>query len=282
MAVRAQRLSAGRATAVRLITVLALFSFSFMFLIVAAEASGVISVEPTGSPNDPPPSEAAREGAAAPGEAVHFAGALAVIAVGATGLIALLISPSRAGSSYQVLSAAIGLLAVVAIVGDPDNYGGQAGIVDPLFVLLGVPPLIAGLVAARWHDRREWRLARPLLLLAAIAVVPLLAYGVDQALMQRNTFPPTADPHHQAHWFAMATFAFVVPLVVATAALGAPGWRLGAVAASVGTMAVAVSSIANPEAASSFGRLAGGAALLWAVAVLAVVVRSRRAAAIVT
>lgn len=282
MAVQAQRLSAGRATAVRLVAALALFSFSFMFIIVAAEASGVISVESTGSPNDPPPSEAAREGAAAPGEAVHVAGALAVIAVGATGLIALLISPSRAGSSYQVLSAAVGFLAAVAIVGNPDNYGGQAGIVDPFLVVLGVPPLVAGLVAAGWHDRRERRLARPLLFLAVIAAAPLLAYGSDQALMQRNTFPPTADPHHQAHWLAMATFAFVVVLVVATAALGARGWRLGAVAASVATMAVAVSSIANPTAASSFGRQPGGAALLWAGAVLAVVVRSRRAAAIVT
>ena len=122
-------------------------------------------------------------------------------------------------------------------------------------------------------------LARPLLVFAAIGVVPLLAYGVDQALMQRNTFPPSADPHHQAHWFAMATFAFVVVLAVATAAAGAAGWRLAAIVASVATIVVAAVSVAMPDAASSLGRTGGVAALLWAAGVLVVTARSRRRAA---
>lgn len=267
-------MSRGRAIAVRVLALVGLLSFSLMFVVVASEAAGVISMEPVGAPDDPPPSEAARQGATAPQEAVHVAGALAALAVGATGLIALVIRPDRAGSSYQVVSAAVGLLGVSPIVGNPDNYGGQAGAVDPAFVALAVPPLLAGLVGAPWREGVTRANTRPVLLLAAIALAPLVAFGVDQALLQRNTFPPTADPHHQAHWFAMASFAFVVVLVVATAALGATGWRLAATAASLSVVAVAVTSIANPDAASSFGRGWGGAALLWGAAVLAAVFSS--------
>lgn len=278
----AERIRGRRAAAVRVIAALALLPFSFIFVFVAADAGGVVAVEAVGSPDDPPPSEAAREGAAAPGEAVHVAGALAVVAIGATGLVAQLIRPSRAGSSYHVLSAAVGLLAAGLIVGNPDNFGGQAGAIDPALVVLAVPALVAGLLAAHRHDHGERMLARPLLVFAAIGVVPLLAYGVDQALMQRNTFPPSADPHHQAHWFAMATFAFVVVLAVATAAAGAAGWRLAAIEASVATIVVAGVSVAMPDAASSLGRLGGVAALLWAAGVLVVTARSRRAAAMAT
>jgi hypothetical protein len=217
----------------------------------------------------------AREGAAAPREAVHAAGALAVIAVGATGLVSLMFDPRATGRRYHVFSATLGMLAVIPIVGDPDNIGGQAGPIDPAFVVLGIPPLVAAILAPSRRDGAERRVVRPLLLLGAIAALPLLAFGVDQALMQRNTFPPTADPHHQAHWFAMAAFAFVVLLVVGTAALGAAGWRLAAASGAVAMAAVAVTSLGVADAASSFGRLGGGIALLWAVCVIAVGVRSR-------
>lgn len=93
--------------------------------------------------------------------------------------------------------------------------------------------------------------------------------------MQRNTYPPAADPHHQAHWFAMAAFAFVVAFVVATASIRATGWRLAAAVASLGVLAVAIASIADGDAASSFRLIGGIAAASWAAAVLGFVVTSR-------
>lgn len=251
-----------------------------MFVFVAAEASGVIKVRPEGSPQDPPPSSAAREGAAAPGEAVHIAGALGVVAVGATGLIGLLVRPGRTGSSYHVLSAVAGLLVAVALVGNPDNQGAQAGVVDPAFVVLAVPALVTGLLTLRRPDEVDRRAARPLLWMGGLAALPLLLYGIDQGLMQRNTFPPIADPHHQAHWFAMSAFAFVVPLVVGTAGIGAAGWRVAAISASVVTIAVGLVSVAATEAASSLGRLGGAAALAWAIGVLLIAARERRERAV--
>lgn len=268
-------MSTSRKVAVRLLAVVSLLSFNFMFVFVAAEAAGVISVEPVASADDPLPSDAARKGAAAPDETVHVAGALAVMTIGATGVGALLIRPQRPGSSYHVLSAAIGLLSVLPIVGNPDNYGGQAGVVDPAFAVLAVPPLLAGVAAAPWRARATARVSRPMLILAAIGALPLVVYGIDQALMQRNTYPPVADPHHQAHWFAMAVFAFVVALVVATASIRATGWRLAAAVAALGVLAVAIASIADGDAASSFGRIGGVAAAIWAAAVLGFVLTSR-------
>ena len=51
-------------------------------------------------------------------------------------------------------------------------------------------------------DRTTWELLQSLL-------SPAAWYGVDQALLQRNTFPPTADPHHNGHWWVMAIVAFI-------------------------------------------------------------------------
>jgi hypothetical protein len=159
-------------------------------------------------------------------------------------------------------------------VGDPDNVGGQAGTVDPAFVILAVPALIAGVVAAPWRAGLG-RVSVPLLVLAAIAAVGLIPYGVDQALMQRNTYPPTTDPHHQAHWVTMAVFAFSVVVVVATAAIRGRGWRLAASVAAAGVLAVGVASIADGDAASSFGWLGGAAAVVWSIALFGFVFTAR-------
>lgn len=170
-------MTTSRKLTVRLLALVSLLSFNFMFVFVAAKAAGVISVEPVASADDPPPSDAARKGAAAPDETVHVVGALAVIAIGATGIGALLIRPQRPGSSYHVLSAAMALLAVLPIVGNPDNYGGQAGAVDPAFSVLVVPPLLAGVAAAPWRARATARVSRPMFILAAIGALPLVLSG---------------------------------------------------------------------------------------------------------
>lgn len=79
-------LTRGRKAIVRLLAVVGFLSFSFMFVLVVADALGAISSEPVGSPDDPPPSAEARAGASAPGEAVHVVGALGVVALVGSGL----------------------------------------------------------------------------------------------------------------------------------------------------------------------------------------------------
>jgi len=262
-------LTRGRKAVVRLLAVVGFLSFSFMFVFVVADALGAISSEPVGSPDDPPPSAEARAGARAPGEGVHVVGALGVVALVGSGLVGLIARPARAGSAYQVLAGVLGVLVVLPVVGDPDNVGGQAGVIDPAFLVLAVPPLLAATTARPWRSARPRRPMQPVFLaLAGLALVPGAWYGVNQALMQRNTFPPTADPHHQAHWFAMAVFAFVVILTVATGTLAARGWRLATGTAGLSVVVFGTASLADSAAASALAPLWAGAAVVWGVAVL--------------
>ncbi|HEX6581116.1 MAG TPA: hypothetical protein VF195_09625 [Actinomycetota bacterium] len=192
-----QPLSRGRTRAVRIVAVLGLLLFGSFFSIVALNTLGVVSSGAEGSPDDPPPSAEARFGAAHPGEALHAVGAVAVVVIGASGLVAMIVRPERPGHAYQVLAAMTGVLVTLSIVGDPDNVGGQASPIDPSLLLVTVPAVVAALLAAPWRRRGSddrWR--THLLALAAVGAIPAARYGIDQALIQRNTFPPTADPHH--------------------------------------------------------------------------------------
>ena len=87
--------------------------------------------------------------------------------------------------------------------------------------------------------------------------------------MQRNTWPPLADPHNQAHWIVMAILTFMVLPVVASAALSGRGWRLAAITVGVAAIAVAAASFLAPEAASALHPGWAVLSLLWELAVLA-------------
>jgi hypothetical protein len=259
---------------VRIFAVVALPLASLMFVLVLTESLGLLSIEVRGSPDDPAPSPEARAGAAAPGEAVHAAGAAGVLIIIASGLIVLLIRPERAGSAYQVLAASGGMVATTGIVGNPDNFGGQAGPLDPAFLVLAAPAIVAGVAARPWRAQPEEKVPRRLLIgLSVFAAIPAAYYGIEQGLIQRNTYPPAADPHHQAHWYAMSVAGFVTVLVVAVAATARKGWRVSAASGGFAAIMVGATSIISSEAASSLRLVWGPAALLWGAFVLAVVWR---------
>ena len=259
-------LGRGSRMTVRVLSVLGLITFSFLLVFVVSDAAGRVGteqmLEPAGSPE-------ARIGAERPGESVHLTGALAALLIGVTGLVGLTVRPERDGSVYQTAGAAVAILIAAFIVGDPNNVGGQAGPVDVVFVIMGLPPLAAAASARPWRTWRVNRPKRPRYLALAALSLPVLWYGIDQALMQRNTWPPLADPHHQAHWIAMAILAFMVPPVVASAALSGRGWRLAAITVGVAAIAVAAASFLAPQAASVLHPGWAVVALLWGLAVLA-------------
>lgn len=162
-----------------------------------------------------------------------------------------------------VLGVMAGLLLTLPLVGNPDDVGGQVSWIDPVFLILVVPSVVAVAVARPWSDWHSQPVRPRFVVLAAMAAVPAAWYGVDQALMQRNTFPPTADPHHNAHWWAMAVFAFAVVLVTAAAGLPGKGWRLGPRVAGMAAMAVGIVSILAPSSASALRPGWAIAAVLW-------------------
>lgn len=260
-------LSRSRRITIRVLAVLGLLTFNFMLMFVVGDALGRVGqdhqLEPAGSPE-------AQFGADHPGETVHIAGAAAAVAIGATGLIGLIIRPDRAGSAIQTGAAAVAVLMTVGFVGDPDNYGGQGLPIDPAFLVFALPPLAAAITAAPWRVWRRRALARPRLAVLASLALPAVWFGIDQGLMQRNTWPPLADPHHQAHWYAMSVLAFLIVLVVAGASLHGRGWRLAATTAGSAAAAIAVASLADPSSASALPAGWAAAGLAWSLAVLAV------------
>ena len=260
-------LGRGRRIAVRILAVLGLVTFSFILVFVVNDAAGRVGVEQN---LEEPGSSEARLGAEHLGEAIHLTGALAALVIGAAGLVGLATRPARAGSAYHTGAAAAAMLFATAVVGDPDNYGGQVGLLDPLFAVMALPPLGAALVARPWRTRQRNAGKRPRYLILAALALPALWYGIGQGLLQRNTWPPLADPHHQAHWHAMALLAFLVVLVVATAALSGAGWRLAPITTGLAAIAVAVASLIAPDAASALAPAWVVATLLWGLAVLTV------------
>jgi hypothetical protein len=256
----------GSRITVRVLSVLGLITFSFMPVFVVSDAAGRVGTEQI---LEPPGSREARIGAERPGEAVHLTGTLAALLIGGTGRLGLAIRPERAGFAYQTAGVAAAMLIEDFIIGDPDNYGGQAGPVDVAFLIMALPPLAAAASARPWHTWRVNRLKRPRNLALAALSLPVVWYGIHQTLMQRNTWPPLADPHHQAHWYAMAVLAFMVTPVVGSAALSGRGWRLAAMTVGLAAIAVAAASFLAPQAASVLHPGWALVALVWGLAVMA-------------
>jgi hypothetical protein len=267
-------LGPARRLAVRVLAVLALLAFNFMIVFVISDAASRVGGAEEGS--EPPGSAEARIGAEHPGEAVHLAGATAALVMGVSGLAGLVARPQRAGSATHAGLGAAAWLFAAAVVGDPDNYGGQAGVVDLAFVVLAVPALATALVAAPWRTWRRGR-GRPAFLVAALIGLPWLWYGVGQGLMQRHSWPPLSDPHHQAHWFTMSLVAGLILLLVAGAALPGRGWRVAGSTAGASAVVMAVVSLVSLEAASSLRTAWAIGALAWGLGVLVLTWRPPRA-----
>jgi len=206
-------------------------------------------------------------------EAVHLAGAISFMLIVAAGLIPQLIAPARNVAAFQLaLIAGIALMATAAIVGDPDNHGGQYAPFDITYLIFFAPLLLlAALHPARRDLLKAGRLRSPLLLIAAVIAVPLFVYGANQGLIQRNSWPPSSDPHHNSHWFVMAELAFAIPLAAGVAGLGSRGWQVVSWTVPATLTALGTVSVLFPNAPSSLG--IGWGALAIATATIFLVFR---------
>ncbi len=130
-------------------------------------------------------------------------------------------------------------------------------------LILVVPGIMAAVIATPWRSRSSG-MARPrLLALAGVAALPAAWYCVDQALLQRNTFPPTADPHHNAHWWVMAVAAAMAVLVLAGDALPSRGRPWGSLVAGAAAVAFGAASMLASSAASAVPTGWAVASVLW-------------------
>lgn len=255
----------GAAVATRIVAAIALLTFGFMLVFVIGNAASGAGVSEA---VELPRSEEARIGAEHPGETVHVVGAVAALLIGVVAIGGLLASPKRAGGATHSAAVAASMFLTVGIVGNPDNHGGQAGLLDPAFLLMALPPAALAVLGRPWRDS-HWRAPGNgrLLVLASLGGA-WIWYGIQQALMQRNTWPPLSDPHHQAHWYAMGLVGFLIPLTVGGALLRQRGWRAAATSGGLAAAAVALGSLVDPDAASALHPVAAILALLWAALVI--------------
>jgi hypothetical protein len=211
-------------------------------------------------------------------EAVHVVGALCLFAIVSVGIaVALASSRSSISAVRQVVAVAVAMLVAAAIVGDPDNYGGQAGPFDLAYMIWLAPPLIFAVVhPARRRVATEHRWNITVLLVAVVIAGPLLMYGLDEALLQRNSWPPKSDPHHNSHWFTMAALSFTMALLALVAAWGGAGRHVAGYAAAAALAIVGVVSAVYPDMPSSFGRGWGVAAVVGAAALAGSLLRMKQ------
>lgn len=190
------------------------------------------------------------------------------------GLLAQLRAPERNVAAFQqVVAGVLAILGSNLIVGNPDNYGGNVGIIDPAFLVFLVPVLVlAALHPARAHlFRRGTGMSHLLAGITLVAAIPLVIYGVEQALLQRNSWPPTADPHH-VKWWMMGMLAFVIALVGLVASLRPEGWRVPGWSAGLAAVIFGVVSVLHPDHASSVGWMWGSISVLGGAAFIGAVV----------
>lgn len=194
-----------------------------------------------------------------PSDVVHLVGAICYIFIVTLGLVSQLRAPAiHVAGFQQAFMAGLALIITAAIVGDPDNHGGQYGPFDPAYLIFFTPlVLMAVFHPAREHLFKSGHVHVPSLFFAMFIAIPLFTYGVDQALMQRNSFPPSADPHHNSHWFIMAELAFTIPLAAAVTGLQTRGWKLASWSVTATLAALGIVSVMFPNSPSSFGSLYG-------------------------
>lgn len=214
-------------------------------------------------------------------EVVHITGAVSFALIMGAGLIPQLISPARnVAALQQALIAGVALLAAATVVGDPDNHGGQYGPFDITYLIFFAPLLLLAVFhPARADLLKVGSLSLPLLLVAAFVAVPVFVYGANQGLIQRNSWPPSSDPHHNSHWFVMSELAFAIPLVAGVIGLGARGWQVVSWTAPAVLAALGIVSVLFPDVPSSLGIGWGMLAIIAAITFLVVSVAFMRRAA---
>jgi len=205
---------------------------------------------------------------------VHHTGSTIFIGIIVVGLLAQLRAPEHNVAAFQqVVAGILAILSANLIVGDPDNYGGNVGIIDPAILIFLVPVIVLVVLhparARLFH--RGLGMSHALVGIALVAAIPLAIYGVEQALAQRNSWPPTADPHHPK-WWMMATLAFGISFVGLLASLRTAGWHIAGWSAGMAAVLFGLISMLYPEQASSVGRMWGSISVLGGAAFIGAVV----------
>jgi peptidoglycan/LPS O-acetylase OafA/YrhL len=146
---------------------------------------------------------------------------------------------------------------------------------DPTTLVLGVL-VVAGVLLSPGRSlllHRSAAVSRPLASLAFVAAVALIPYALIAAAAQRQGDSPHAD---LAGYTGATVWALALLGTVSVAALRTRGWQVPALSAAAAATVMGVAGLLWPTIPSSLGRPGGVLALLWAVAVVVVVVTASK------
>lgn len=169
-------------------------------------------------------------------------------------LLAQLRRPERRPAAMQtVLATAVGL-----VIGGAVFTGEFDGFLIPIVVL---PVALALAHPARSEVFALRGRPSPLMLaMVGVSTVPLVAWALDQAALQRDL--PAADPHvDEGHFAGMAATAVAIALVALVAALKTGGWIVPARLAAAGIVVMGVASLVFDGYASALPALGAWAAI---------------------
>ncbi len=196
---------------------------------------------------------------------VHHLGSSLILGLIVSGLILMFFKKSsQIAGLQQVVATILGFVVMGFIVGDPDNYGNNVAIFDLANLFLVFPVV---LLVALHPDRKRilWpdfsKIKKSLLLLYSTILIPFFVYGFMQSIVQRNSYPPLSDIHHQ-HWLAMSTVAFAIIFVGFVGALRSPGYLMPMGMSAFSLLVLGIVSVLAPHAASSLGTILGGVSIL--------------------
>jgi hypothetical protein len=184
-------------------------------------------------------------------------------------LIAAIRDPAGTVALFRVAVAASIAVAVAGVIG---------GTILSASITLVVVLLLLWLHPSRDDVLRLGAVDVPLVALAAVAAVPSVAYGLDQADLQASR--PASDPHVAfEHYAGMAGAAFAFALAGAVAAFSGRADRVARWLVGLGGAALAVTFLAYPDHASAIDGTWAAAALVVSVLYLAIAeIRARRPA----
>jgi hypothetical protein len=104
--------------------------------------------------------------------------------------------------------------------------------------------------------------------LAALAVVPSVAFALTQSELQRNGL--SSDPHADFHHYSsMASYSLALPLTAFAAALLLPGRRIAAWIVGVTGAGLGLASLALSDYTGAFDPSWAWLTLVWALAIVA-------------
>lgn len=204
---------------------------------------------------------------------VHFLGWGILMGVLITGALAagMWRAERRIAALQQVFA---GVFAIEIGAAVSQRWGiagfGAAILLPGSLILLALHP------ARKEFFRGSGAVSLPLTVCTVIAAVPLVAYALDAASLQRNGIP--SDPHvKDDHWTIMAAMAIGFVLCGFLAALRTRGWLFVAWSTGIGAALMGLASVLNVDRAGSFGRGWGIAAIAGGLVFVAEAEMERRA-----